>query len=166
MSTAAKELFDRANAAGKAQVQYLQLGIKQEGGGSKSTGKHICVFISDKEGDGKDPITGAARKELQMVVSEHGVEKLWNRPIMSKDGKTLDYLVAKIAELQYGDTFSVEMKSAGMKSFIELIKLSGADAEKVENGIPTIQLDEDDNGAEDRPGLDDDKDISPEDIPF
>ena len=161
--TAAKDLFDRANAAGKASVQYLQLGIKQEGGGSKSTGKHICVYVSDKEGTGTDPISGQPRQELQMIVSEGGVEKLWTRPVMSKDGTTLDYLIPKIAELNPGDTFSVEIKSAGMKSFIELIKISAGDATKVED-IPTIQLD--DNGTDSRPSLDDKKGISDEDLPF
>ena len=85
---------------------------------------------------------------------------------MSKDGQTLDYLVGKIAELNYGDTFSVEMKSAGMKSFIELIKLSGNGTAKVENDIPTIQLDEDDNSAALGSSLGGLKDISPDEIPF
>jgi hypothetical protein len=164
--TVAKNLFDRASAAGKAAPQYLQLGVKQEGGGVKSTGKHVCVFVSDKEGTGTDRITGQPRAELQMVVSENGTEKLWNRPVMSKDGKTLDYLVAKISELNYGDVFSVEMKSSGMKSFIEFIKLgSGTGAAKVEGDIPTIQLD-DDNGSTLGPKLDEGEDISVENIPF
>jgi hypothetical protein len=164
--TVAKDLFDRASAAGKAQPQYLQLGVKQEGGGVKSTGKHTCIFVSDKEGTGTDPITGQPRAELQMVVSENGVEKLWNRPVMSKDGKTLDYLVAKISELNYGDTFSVEMKSAGMKSFIEFVKLTpGTGTAKVEGEIPTIQLD-DDNSAAPGPSLGGSDDISPDDLPF
>jgi hypothetical protein len=163
--TVAKNLFDRASAAGKAAPQYLQLGVKQEGGGVKSTGKHVLVFVSDKEGTGTDPITGQPRAELQMVVSENGVEKLWNRPVMSKDGKNLDYLVAKISELNYGDTFSVEMKSAGMKSFIEFIKLGSGGAAKVDNGLPTIQLNDDDSAAA-GPSLDGGEDIKPEDIPF
>ena len=119
MSTSAKQLFDKASAAGKTRKPYLQLGEKQEGGGVKSTGKHVVKIMSDKVGTGKDPFTEEPREELQMVVSENGVEKIWNIPVKDKNGN-LHYLVERLSEVPEGATISLEMKSKGMKNYIEL----------------------------------------------
>jgi len=158
MSTSAKELFDKASAAGKTRKPYLQLGEKQEGGGVKSTGKHVVKIISDKVGTGKDPFTEEPRQELQMVVSENGVEKLWNIPVKDKNGN-LHYLVERLAEVPEGATISLEMKSKGMKNYIELRVVGEGEKE-----IPTIQLNEDGDG--DTPPLDGGEDIPLEAIPF
>lgn len=154
----AKKLFDKAAAEGKTRKPYLQLGEKLEGGGVRSTGKHIVKLVSGKLGKGTDPINNQSRDEFQMVVEENKMEKQWNVPVKDKEGN-LHYLIAKLAEIPEGSLIALEMKKRGMKNYIDL-QLADEKGEE----IPTIQVDEDSEGTGGE--VESGEDIPPEDIPF
>lgn len=118
-----REILDRANKAGKGRRSYLQLGIRQEGGGVKSTGKHIFTVVKEVGIIKVDnPQTGAPEDRLQLLVSEDGVEKIWNVPIKDKQGN-LHYLIPTLAGVEEGDEMEAEMKKRGLKNYIALNKV-------------------------------------------
>lgn len=121
----------------------------------KSTGAHTIMLVSDSIGKGKDPMSGAEVEQLQVIVTEGGVEKMWNIPLKDKESN-LHYLVQRLAEFNEGDTLVVEMKKKGMRNFIDVKSLSQAKAageRTVEQGeeIPVINLDDEEIKAEDIP---------------
>lgn len=105
----------------KFDLPWLQLGIKQEGGGVKPTGPHKIKFIKEpKVGKGKDPVTQQERQELHFIVEEGGVEKKWNIPLYMKDGSP-HYLLSRLEEVSVGDEVVLEMKNKGIKNYIEVL---------------------------------------------
>jgi hypothetical protein len=131
----AKELFDRASKAGKTKKPYLRLGEQLEGGGVKSTGAHTISIKNEKLGMGNNPRTNKEREELQMIVVENGIEKLWNVPVKDEDGG-LHYLVQRLAEIEPDEEITVEMKHKGVKNYIDLRKVGEA-TDKDETGEET-----------------------------
>ena len=97
-----------------------------------------------------------------MVITDNGVEKLWNMPIKNEDGN-LYYLIEDLEDIEIGEEFFVEafkLKNGKYGKRISKVAVQ-ASAEH----IPTIQLDES-TAEEDRPGLGGGEDISIDDLPF
>ena len=101
-------------------LPFLQLGIKQDGGGVKSTGAHKVKFIEEpKVSKGNDPVTGEERQELHFIVEEDGSKKKWNFPLYFKDGSP-HYLLSRLEEVEVGDEVVLEMKRKGVKNYIDI----------------------------------------------
>ena len=129
-----KSLLDKAGI-----IPRLQLGIKEEGGGVNPTGPHTVKFIKDKVVQGKHPITGKEREEVEYTFEEEGVVKTYNTAVNNDEGE-LSYFVQRMAEYEYGIMLVLEMKKKGIKNYIDIspINLSNADE------IPTIESEVDD----------------------
>jgi len=133
MGEVAKKIFESAAAAGKTQKPWLQLGPKDASGVSRPNGPHEISILSEKRGTGTDPFTKQPREELQMVVEEKGVEKMWNVPTHDKDGN-LHYLVARLAETELHEKLIVEMKKNGPKSYIDVQRSASEPSVQVDGG--------------------------------
>ena len=125
----------------KFDLPWLQLGIKQDSGGVKATGKHLVKILEEPvEGKDTDPITGKERDVFLFLLEEAGAQKKWKLPIFYKDGSP-HYLLSRFENIPVGATLSLEMKRKGMKNYIEV----GYPVENEEE-IPII---EDEKGAPD-----------------
>jgi len=171
MNTLAKQLAEKARANGAIadKNQFFSVTDKKKidaGGGQLidvevPNGQHRVKIVSQKIGKGKS-FNGAEQEELQMVITDNGVEKQWNMPIKNEDGN-LYYLIEDLEDIEIGEEFFVEafkLKNGKYGKRISKVAIQ-ASAEH----IPTIQLDEQD-GEGDRPSLGGGEDISAEDIPF
>ena len=127
-------------------VPKLQLGIKLDGGGVKSTGPHRVRFISDSIVEGVDPETGKPRKEMKYLVEEDGITKRWHVPIRDKQGNP-NYLLERLMGIEEGDEAILEMKRKGIKNYVTVQKVVSEDHDG-----GTINLDEDDEGSSGEPG--------------
>ena len=127
-------------------VPKLQLGIKLDGGGVKSTGPHRVRFISDSIVEGVDPETGKPRKEMKYLVEEDGITKRWHVPIRDKQGNP-NYLLERLMGIEEGDEAILEMKRKGIKNYVTVQKVVSEDHDG-----STINLDEDDEGSSGEPG--------------
>jgi len=140
----AKSIFDKALASGKTRKEFLSLGRKVDGKMVLS-GPHTIKLVSDKIGSGTDPFTKQPREELQVLVSENGVEKMWNIPLKDKDGN-LHYLVQKLTEFNEGDMIVAEMHTNGMKNYVTVMA-----AESKSNSNASDSEEEEEIKAEDLP---------------
>ena len=107
-------------------IPYLKLGIKLEGGGTKSTGSHKVKLISDSVFEGKD-FYGNPQQKLRIILEEDGQKKKYDTAINNKQGD-LSYLVQKLAEFNEGDEIVMEYVKNGAKGFIDVRK-AGDEAE-------------------------------------
>jgi hypothetical protein len=169
--TLAKQIAEKARANGAIadKNQFFSVTDKKKvnaGGGQMvdvevPNGQHRVKIVSQKIGKGKS-FNGTEQEELQMVISDNGVEKQWNMPLKNEDGN-LYYLIEDLEDIEIGEEFFVEaFKLKNGKYGKRITKVAGKESGE---SIPTIQLDEP-TGEEDRPGLDEGADISVEDIPF
>jgi hypothetical protein len=124
-------------------------------------GQHRVKITSQKIGKGKS-FQGVEVDELQMVITDNGVTKLWNMPLKNEDGN-LYYLIEDLENIELNEEFIVEaFKLKNGKYGKRISKVAGQGSGE---HIATIQLDEQDSEG-DRPKLDEGEDISVEDIPF
>jgi len=127
-------------------VLWLQLGIKQEGGGTKSTGKHIVSILEEpKMAKGSDAVTGKEFDVFELILEEVGQKKKYHVPLLNKTEDEPHYLLSRLADIPIKEKFSMEMKSKGIKNYIEVIYPLGGEEEipVIEDGsdqeIPTEQ---------------------------
>jgi len=118
-----KQIKEKMEEKGiKFESQRLQLGVKQEKGGVKSTGPHTVKILEEpKIGTGKDFMTGKERQELKFLLEEDGDEKTWSFPIYSKDGGP-HYLLSRLENVEVGDEIVLEMVNKGGRSFIQVVQ--------------------------------------------
>jgi len=112
----------------------LRLGIKQSGGGVKTTGSHRVKIIDDKIIKKPDS-TGKELEYVRYLIEENGEKKIYDTKKLDKNGQ-LSYLVQRFAEINEGDEVALEMKKTGMKNYIEVIPL---------NNPSNIEIDEDED---------------------
>jgi hypothetical protein len=169
--TLAKEIADKARASGAIaeKQQFFSVTDKKKvdaGNGvmvdvEVPNGIHKVKIISQKIGKGKN-YQGVEVDELQMVITDNGVNKFWNMPLKNEDGN-LYYLIEDLENIEINEEFIVEaFKLKNGKYGKRISKVAGKGAG---DSVPTIQLDES-ASEENRPGLDDGEDIRAEDIPF
>jgi hypothetical protein len=128
MSKLSKELMVSMGVKPK-----LKLGIKQSGGGVKSTGAHKVKFVADKVVTGKD-IKGHECEYVKYLFTENGEDKVYQTKKLGKDGG-LSYFVQAFADIEIGDEVILEMKKSGATNYIEITPVKGTS---------TIETDEDD----------------------
>lgn len=158
MSTVAKQLAEKARQSGAIadKNQFFSVTDKKKvdaGGGQMidvevPNGQHRVKIVSQKIGKGKS-FNGPEQEELQMVITDNGIEKLWNMPIKNEDGN-LYYLIEDLEDIEIGEEFFVEaFKLKNGKYGKRITKVAGASKGE---SIPIIQLDEQDSEG-DSPSL-------------
>jgi hypothetical protein len=125
----------------------LQLGIKN-GRGVTPTGPHKVKMIEDKLIK-KLNADGAEEHFVRYIVEEDGQRKQYDCHMKAKVGNDPHYLVQALAEVEPGEELILEMKKAGVKSYIEVTRVGLNSTERVE-------MDGEDQGEvtfEDEPNL-------------
>ena len=110
----------------------LQLGIKQPGGGVKSTGKHTVKIIEDKIV--RKPIREKDEDGywVRYIVEEDGVRKQYDTRMKQKGGVDPSYFVQAMANIEPGEVITLEMKKAGQNNYIEIIRVSLGEVEEAD----------------------------------
>jgi len=108
----------------------LRLGIKT-GKGVKPTGPHRVKIVSDKLIRKMNP-EGQEEHFVRYVFEEDGQQKQYDAHMKSKVGNDPHYLVQALAEVEPGEELILEMKKAGVKSYIEVTRVGLNEVEKVE----------------------------------
>lgn len=97
----------------------LQLGVKLEKGGAKSTGAHRVKFVAEPTlVPGKDD-TGKPRQELKFTVEENGIQYRWHVPVLNKQGQP-NYLIERTMNIEVGDERILEMRSDRGRNYIDI----------------------------------------------
>lgn len=97
----------------------LQLGIKLDKGGIKTTGPHKVKFLQEPTiVMGKD-FEGKPRKEMKFIVESEGVKYTWNVPILNKEGQP-NYLIERLMNIEVNDERTLEMKKKGIRNYIDI----------------------------------------------
>jgi hypothetical protein len=130
----------------------LQLGIKT-GKGVKSTGMHRVKVIEDKIV--KKPIReeGDDGFYVRYILEEDGERKQYDTRMKEKGGNDPSYFVQAMANVEPGEEITLEMKKAGLKNYVEIIRVS------VGGEVEHVDVDDEDEGGEkvvdysDEPGL-------------
>ena len=107
----------------------LQLGIKGSRGVTP-TGPHKVKIIEDKLVK-KMNTEGQEEHFVRYIFEEHGEKKQYDCHMKAKVGNDPHYLVQALAEVDPGEELVLEMKKAGVKSYIEVTRLSTNSTEKV-----------------------------------
>src|SRR3981081_4133636 len=107
----------------------LQLGIKT-GAGVKSTGKHTVKFISDKIIQKPPREEGDDGYCVRYVFEENGEKKQDDTRMKQKGGGDPSYFVQAMAEVEPGEELVLEMKKAGIKNYVEIIRVAVGQVER------------------------------------
>ncbi len=107
----------------------MQLGIKTEKG-VKSTGKHTVKIIEDKIVQKPAIEAGDDGYRMRYIVEENGEKKQYDTRLNKKGEKEPSYFVQAMAVIEPGEVITLEMKKAGIKNYIEIIRLSGGEVVK------------------------------------
>lgn len=108
----------------------LQLGIKS-GRGVTPTGPHKVKIVEDKLVK-KLNTEGQEEFFVRYIFEEGGQRKQYDCHMKAKVGNDPHYLVQALAEVEPGEELILEMKKAGVKSYIEVTRLSTNSTEKVD----------------------------------
>lgn len=135
-----KKVKEQMEAKGmKFDTPWLHLGEKLEGGGVRSTGKHIVSIIEEpKVTKDNDPITGKERQILLFRVLENETEKKWSFPIYGKDGQP-HYLISRMEDIEVGEVFSLEIKKKGLKNYIEVGRITDGSSPNDTHGVEPVE---------------------------
>jgi hypothetical protein len=134
----------------------LQLGIRKGTGRTGKngleivnvvpTGKHTVKMIEDKIV--KKPIReeGDDVHWVRYIVEEDGVQKQYDTRMKEKGGNDPSYFVQAMAAVEPGEVITLEMKKAGIKNYIEILRpstgeVSSADIGDDESEENTVNID-------------------------
>lgn len=65
---------------------------------------------------------GVATKVFKLIVEENGQLYKWFVPLYNKDATEGHYLIERLQDVSIGETIAVEMKRAGARNYIEVIR--------------------------------------------
>lgn len=101
----------------------LQLGIKTPKG-VKSTGLHRVKVIEDKIV--RKPIReeGDDGFYVRYILQENGESYQYDTRMKQKGGVDPSYFVQAMANVEPGEEITLEMKKAGVKNYIEIVRVS------------------------------------------
>lgn len=108
----------------------LQLGVKK-GSAVVSTGPHKVTILEDKiirkmNTDGKEEYF------VRYILSENNEKKQYDVHMKAKIGDDPHYLVQALSNVHEGEELVLEMKKAGVKSYIEVTRVETGESEMVE----------------------------------
>ena len=124
----------------------LQLGIKQPGGGVKSTGKHRVKMIEDKIVKKPPREEGDDGFNVRYIVEEDGVKKQYDTRMKEKGGNDPSYFVQAMANVEPGEEVELTMKKIGAKNYIEIINITKGEKTSAES---EDDADDSDGGKDD-----------------
>ncbi len=108
----------------------LRLGVKN-GRGVTPTGPHKVKIIEDKMVK-KLNTEGVEEYFVRYIFEEDGQRKQYDCHMKAKVGNDPHYLVQALAEVEPGEELILEMKKAGVKSYIEVTRVALGQKETVE----------------------------------
>ncbi|OJY74670.1 MAG: hypothetical protein BGP12_06870 [Rhodospirillales bacterium 70-18] len=108
----------------------LRLGIKN-GGRVTPTGPHKVKIVEDKLVK-KLNTEGVEEFFVRYVFEENGQRMQYDCHMKAKVGNDPHYLVQALAEVEPGEELILEMKKAGVKSYIEVTRVALGQKETVE----------------------------------
>lgn len=108
----------------------LRLGIKN-GRGVTPTGPHRVKILEDKIIKKMNP-DAAEEHFVRYIFEEDGVKKQYDCHMKAKVGNDPHYLVQALSEVEPGEELILEMKKAGVKSYIEVTRVGLNSTERVE----------------------------------
>jgi hypothetical protein len=116
----------------------------------KSTGPHTVKVIEDKVV--KKPIReeGDDGFYVRYIFEENGERKQYDTRMKEKGGNDPSYFVQAMANVEPGEEITLEMKKAGLKNYVEIIRVS------VGGEVEHVDVDDEDDGEKDfsdEPGL-------------
>lgn len=100
----------------------LRLGIKN-GGRVTPTGPHRVKIVEDKLVK-KLNTEGVEEYFVRYIFEEDGQKKQYDCHMKAKVGNDPHYLVQALAEVEPGEELILEMKKAGVKSYIEVTRVA------------------------------------------
>jgi hypothetical protein len=109
----------------------LQLGIKS-GRGVTSTGKHTVTVLEDKIV--RKPIMeeGDDGYYVRYIFEENGEKKQYDTRMKQRGGADPSYFVQAMANVEVGEELTLELKKAGVKNYIEIIRTSVGQVERAD----------------------------------
>lgn len=118
----------------------LQLGIKTPKG-VKTTGPHTVKIVEDKIV--KKPIReeGDDGFYVRYIVEENGERKQYDTRMKQKGSTDPSYFVQAMAGIEPGEEVTLEMKKAGLKNYIDIVRTATGQVE-------TADVEEDDEENE------------------
>jgi hypothetical protein len=106
----------------------LQLGIKT-GKVIKSTGLHTVKVIEDKIVRKPPREEGDDGYYVRYIFEEDGERKQYDTRMKQKGGVDPSYFVQAMAAVEPGELLTLEMKKAGIKNYIEIIRVAAGEVE-------------------------------------
>lgn len=169
MSTLAKQVMEKAREKGAVRegAEFFSVTDKRVvdiGGGQTEeirvpNGSHRVKILSEKLGKGKG-YDGKEQDEMQMVVLDNGVEKLWNVALKNNLTGNVNYIIQALEGIEDGEEFIAEaFKMKNNKYGTKISKVAGHSSE-----VPTVQYD--DSSEAGSPSLDEAEDVPTSQIPF
>lgn len=121
----------------------LQLGVKT-GKGVQSTGPHKVKMLEDKIVMKPIREEGDDGYYIRYIVEESGEKKQYDTRMKQKGGNDPSYFVQAMASVEVGEEITLEMKKAGIKNYIEIVRpllgeVSSADIEEEDHEEETIE---------------------------
>lgn len=110
----------------------LQLGIKTAKG-VQSTGKHTVKVLEDKIIRKPPREEGDDGYYVRYIFEENGEKYQYDTRMKQKGGVDPSYFVQAMANVEPGEEITLEMKKAGVKNFIEIIRTSVGQVETAED---------------------------------
>src|SRR5882757_7301374 len=108
----------------------LKLG-ERRGAKVVPTGPHRVKIIEDKLIK-KLNADGVEEYFVRYIFEEAGEKKQYDAHMKAKGGSDPHYLVQALADVKEGEELILEMKKAGVKSYIEVTRVALNETEKVE----------------------------------
>lgn len=111
----------------------LQLGIKTANG-VKSTGKHTVKVLEDKIVRKPPREEGDDGYYVRYIFEEDGEKKQYDTRMKQKGGVDPSYFVQAMANVDAGETITLEMKKVGVKNYVEIIRAGQVETVEDEEG--------------------------------
>lgn len=110
----------------------LRLGVKVQGGGVRSTGKHTVRMIEDKMTKGRDRESGKIIDVVKYILEENGEKREYRVPVKNKETGELHYLVQALSQVPENGEITMEMKKMGPRNYVEVLNVDGS---RVDGGV-------------------------------
>ena len=107
----------------------LRLGVRN-GGRVTPTGPHKVKILEDKLIKELNA-EGVEEYFVRYIFEEAGEKKQYDAHMKAKGGSDPHYLVQALSDVQEGEELILEMKKAGVKSYIEVTRVATGESEIV-----------------------------------
>lgn len=126
-----KELVKRAGIVPKLRLGEQIIGEDGKKLGVKATGPHKVKLIEDRIVRGID-FKGKETEFVEYILEENGEKKTYKTKLKNDNGE-LSYLVQRLSDVPEGGEVVLEMKKKGIKNYVSVSEISGADEIEVDD---------------------------------